>query len=127
MIHHELMKVDGILIVTPEKVLKSSDFDALVKDVDPYIESSGGLKGLMIYAESFPGWNDFAGLISHLRFVRSHHQKIARIAAVTDGSIVSILPRIANYFIDAEVKHFKYRDKAAALEWLHGESGPIMN
>jgi len=118
MIHHELMKNDAILIVTPKNKLESQDFDNLAKEVDPYLEDRGGLKGLMIYTESFPGWSDFAALISHLKFIKNHHQKIARIAAVTDGRIVSILPRIADHFVDAEVKHFEYEDNASALEWL---------
>lgn len=37
MIHHELMKNDGILIVTPEKKLESHDFENLAKEVDPYL------------------------------------------------------------------------------------------
>lgn len=118
MIRHELLKEDGILIVTPEKPLKTEDFDRLAKAVDPYLEEKGTLKGLMIYTEAFPGWNDFAALISHLQFVRRHHQKIARVAAVTNSSILSNLPRIASHFINAEVKHFAYKEKVRALEWL---------
>lgn len=64
----------------------------------------------MIYTESLPGWSDFAALISHLKFVKNHHQKIAKIAALTDGMVISFLPRIADCFVDAEVKHFDYKD-----------------
>ena len=121
MIHHELLE-QGVLIVTPEGPLDSADFEALAETVDPYLERKGNLKGLMIYVASFPGWNDFAALISHFKFVKGHHQKIAKVAAVTDGGILSILPRLANHFVDAEVKHFDYRDKERALQWLSGQT-----
>jgi hypothetical protein len=35
----------------------------------------------MIYTKSFPGWESFGALVSHLKFVADHHQKIERIAA----------------------------------------------
>ncbi len=80
MIRHELREDDGILIVSPEASLTSEDFISLARDVDPYIERKGGLAGLLIESESFPGWRDFGALISHLRFVRDHHRKIRRVA-----------------------------------------------
>jgi hypothetical protein len=73
---------------------------------------------LLIEAESFPGWHDFSALLSHLRFVKEHHQKIRKVAAVTDSGFLTILPKVAGHFLKAEVKHFPYHDKAAALAWL---------
>jgi hypothetical protein len=118
MISHELMSERGILIVIPEGPLEKNDFEALARDVDPYIEAQGKLNGLLISAKVFPGWKDFAALVSHLRFVKNHHQKIRRVAAVTDSGFLSILPHIANHFVAAEVKHFEYGDKDRALAWL---------
>ena len=118
MIKSELLKDEGILIVTPEGPLASSDFEMLTRKVDPYIEEQGGLNGLMIYTESFPGWQDFSSLISHLSFVREHERNIAKVAAVTDSGFLSIMPRIVDHFVQAEVRHFDYADKAKALAWL---------
>jgi hypothetical protein len=53
-----------------------------------------------------------------LRFVKNHHQKIRKVAAVTDSGFLAIMPHIANHFVAAEVKHFEYRDKDRALAWL---------
>jgi hypothetical protein len=121
MIHQELRRDRGILIVTPQGPLEKEDFELLAKEVDPYIEEKGGLKGLMIYAKSFPGWNDFGALVSHLKFVRNHERQIRKIAAVTDSTILSILPEIASHFVHAEVKHFEFDDEDRALEWLASE------
>lgn len=118
MLHYEFLQDDSILIVTPDGPLTSSDFDRLAMEVDPFIEEKNKINGLMIYVESFPGWNDFAALVSHLKFVKNHHQNIGRVAAVTDSGFLSILPRVANHFVSAEVRHFDCQDKEGALNWL---------
>ena len=118
MLHHELNPDLGILTITPEGPLVKEDFEALANIVDPFIESAGKLNGLMIYTKSFPGWQDFAGFTSHIRFVKDHQQHIAKVAAVTDGGILSIMPGIADHFVKAEVRHFDYEEKEEALEWL---------
>ncbi|MGD2112769.1 MAG: STAS/SEC14 domain-containing protein [Gammaproteobacteria bacterium] len=118
MINAQLRRKDGILIVTPTGRLQRADFEQLRLLVDPYIEEHGGLTGVLIDAESFPGWEDFSGLLSHLRFASNYHERIERIAAVTDSSFLAILPRVADHFAAAEVRHFEYRERDAALDWL---------
>ncbi len=115
---NEVMLDEKILVITPEGSLKSTDFERLAKEVDPYIEAMGILNGLMIYSESFPGWENFAALLSHMKFIKEHHHNIKKVAAVTDSGFLSILPRVANHFVQAEVKHFSYKDKDVALDWL---------
>jgi len=118
MIHHELLRDQGILIVTPQGPLEKADFEMLAQTVDPFIASNGKLNGLMIYSESFPGWNDFAALVTHLKFVKDHQRHIAKVAAVTDSGFLSILPHIADHFVHAQVRHFDYSEKQNALTWL---------
>jgi len=118
MISHELLEGAGILIVSPQGPLESADFENLVKQVDPYLEQKGQLNGLMIQTESFPGWHDFGALISHLRFVRGHHQQIKKVAAVSDSTFLTIMPKVAQHFVRAEVRHFDYDERGAALAWL---------
>jgi tRNA U38,U39,U40 pseudouridine synthase TruA len=121
MLEYELNRAESILIVMPGGPLESTDFEKLVREVDPYIEEKGKLNGLMIYAESFPGWDNFAAFLSHMKFVKNHHQKIKKIAAVTGSSFLSIMPKVANHFVRAEVRHFDYDDKVVALNWLKAE------
>jgi hypothetical protein len=118
MLKHELLSDKGILIVTPEGPLEQADFEVIARVADPYIESNGALNGLMIYTESFPGWNDFSGLVSHIRFVKDHQKAIKKVAAVTDSGFLSILPGIADHFVKAEIRHFEYDDRDDAMEWL---------
>ena len=121
MLNYELNRAEGILILNPIGPLESTDFGKLVQEVDPYIMEKGKLNGLMIYAKSFPGWDNFAAFLSHMKFIKNHHQKIRKIAAVTDSSFLSIMPQVANHFIQAEVRHFDCDDKDAALNWLKTE------
>ena len=118
MLSHELLGDEGILIVSPRQSLESADFESVSQAVDPYIEQHGPLAGLLIDAESFPGWQNFGALLSHFRFVRDHHRNIRKVAAVTDDKLLSFLPAVASHFVAADVKHFPYADKQAALEWL---------
>ena len=118
MIKAQLLRDEGILAVTPVDVLESNDFERLRLLVDPYIEEHGELQGLLIDAESFPGWEDFSSMLSHLSFVSNYQEKIKRVAAVTDSGFLAILPKVADYFTAAEVRHFDYRDRDKALSWL---------
>ncbi len=118
MIRHELRPDEGVLVVTPEMPLKAADFENLAREINPYIEREGRLRGLMIYTKSFPGWESFAALIAHLRFVKEHHRKIEKVAAVTDSNLLSIAPLIAQHFLKAEVRRFPFADKDLALAWL---------
>ena len=118
MVSYELIRDKGILVIMPEGPLRSDDFEALGKAVDDYIVSEGALTGVMISAEKFPGWEDFAGFLSHLRFIRENNRDIDKVAAVTDSAFLSIMPRVVDYFISANVRHFAYEDREAAMHWL---------
>lgn len=118
MIDAQLLRDQGILVVAPEGKLEEADFERLRLLADPYIEEHGELKGLLIDAESFPGWEDFSSMLTHIRFARSFEQHIERVAAVTDSGFLAILPRVTDYFASAEVRHFEYEDRDAALDWL---------
>jgi hypothetical protein len=114
----ELIDDQGVVILEPRGELEAADFERLSTEVDPYIESAGGLNGLMVMAEHFPGWDDFAALSSHIRFVREHHAKIRRVAVVTSDRLVSALPRFASRFVDAEIRAFPLEGRDEALLWV---------
>ena len=118
---YEINRVDGILIVTPIDPLEASDFPGLVREVDRDIEEKGKLSGLMIYAEAFPGWDSFAAFLPQLKFVKNDHLIIRKIAAVTGSGFLSIMPQVANHFVQAELRCFDYADRDVALDWLKAE------
>jgi hypothetical protein len=118
MLKHELQSDKGVLIVRPEGPLAATDFSALATDTDAYIATHGALKGLMICAKAFPGWDNIDAAISHFKFVRDHHRLIAKVAVVTDSEVLSLLPVFASHFVKANVKHFKGDEEAKALAWI---------
>lgn len=98
--------------------MQESDFEELAAVVDPMISSHGSLGGLLIHTESFPGWEDFAGFLSHMRFVKEHGSKIGKVALVTDSALGSVGPNLAKLFVSAEIEHFPYADMSRARAWL---------
>ena len=61
-------KANGIALLEPDGPLSKEDFESAVKIIDPFIEKNEHLNGLIIHTESFPGWDSFAALSSHLKF-----------------------------------------------------------
>ena len=118
MLAHELLSDRGILLLRPQGPIQAGDFESIANLVDPYIEQTGGLHGVMIEAPSFPGWDSFAALVSHLRFVRDHHRLITKIAVVSDNAVLSIAPQIAKHFVKAELRNFSPSNRESALAWL---------
>ncbi len=114
----ELHEDSGILILHPHGKLEAGDFERLGETVDPYLAKAGGLKGLMIEASSFPGWDDFSALASHVRFAKDHQTKISRVAVVSDAKIFAVIPKMAAVFLSAEVRSFSASERDAALLWL---------
>jgi hypothetical protein len=117
-IQHDLDEANGILMLEPEGHLSAADFAELTRVVDQYLYAHGRLNGLLIEAASFPGWEDFTALVSHLRFIRDHHRKIRRIAVVTDSKVLTLGPKLASHFVSAEVQTFPGAQRAVALQWL---------
>jgi hypothetical protein len=118
MIDYNLDAANSILYVRPKAALAADDFVQLAKAVDPHIEATGGLAGLIIETPSFPGWESLGAFAAHFRFVRDHHKHIKKVAVVTDSSIGNVAERLASHFVSAEIKHFAAGQTEAAKQWI---------
>jgi len=118
MLKIDLDKVTGIAVLHPESALTEADFLSASQKIDPYIEETGKLQGLVIHVESFPGWQSFSALCKHLTFVREHHKKISHIALVTDSVLGNLAENIATHFVSAEIKHFQFSQLEEAKSWI---------
>lgn len=118
MIQCELLRDRGILVIAPEGPLEANDFKRVAALVDPWIAENCALKGLMVRAPFIPDWENFGGLLEHMRFVREHHRHIERVAAVTDSAFLKIAPLIARHFADPEIRVFGSDEDAGAMTWL---------
>jgi hypothetical protein len=120
MLSVELDEGKGIALLEPDGPLSQGDFEAAAKLIDPHIEKTGQLNGLVIHTQAFPGWDSFAGLSSHLKFVKEHHKKISRIAIATDSVIGRLGESIASHFMNAEIKEFSFQELEQAKAWAAG-------
>lgn len=122
MLKHTLLSADGILILEPSEALESADFEAVIHDMDPYLAAHESLAGVMIFARAFPGWLNLEAAISHLQLIESYHQKIKRLAIVSDNVLLAALPTFAAHLVHPDVKHFAESEYEAALTWLQQTS-----
>jgi hypothetical protein len=120
MIDYELDKATRILRVRPESSLDKNDFAELAKAVDPEIETSGDLAGLIIDAPHFPGWDSFGSVVTHIRFVHDHHEHVKKIAVVTDSHLGDFAERLVSHFVSAEIRQFPAGQIAQAQHWIVG-------
>jgi SpoIIAA-like len=120
MIEYTLDTTHSILIVRPKSALEQGDFAQLAQTVDPHIEKTGGLAGLIIEAPAFPGWESLGAMAAHIRFVRDHHKRIRRIGLVTDSPIGNVAERLVSHFVAAEIRHFAAGELEAARRWILG-------
>ena len=127
MINYELRHDEGILVLHPEGPLEAADFISITSQVDTYLTGHGKLYGVLIHANSFPGWKDFAAMLAHLKFLKEHIQKIEKVAVVADGALANIMPDIANHFVHAQVRHFDFVREDTAWDWLRQTGKTQMN
>jgi hypothetical protein len=114
---HRLLPESGVLVVEPHGPLRPEDFDALALTVDPWIEAHGELRGLVVHAREFPGWESLESFFRHLRFIRDHHRRIRRVALCAGGRLAALAPTLAEHFVKAELRHFDHDEIEAAIAW----------
>lgn len=116
----KLNELEGIAILEPDGELSEKDFISAAAIIDPYIETSGKLNGIIIHTRAFPGWDSFSALITHLKFIKQHHKKVSHIAFVTDSPIAAFAEHVANHFVSAEIKNFSFDELEESIKWISG-------
>jgi hypothetical protein len=86
-IDHTFDAAQSILHLRPKAALTKEDFAQIAKTVDPQIEKTGALAGIIIETSAFPDWDSLGAMAAHFRFVRDHHTRVKRIAVVTDAKL----------------------------------------
>ena len=118
MIEYDLDTENSIVLVRPKSALEKDDFTKLANAVDPHIEATGALAGVINEASGFPGWASFGALINHFRFVRDHHKHVKKVAVVTDSALGDFAERLASHFVSAEIRHFPAGQVEEARQWI---------
>lgn len=118
MLNVQLDQEKAIALLEPNGALSKEDFIKASQIIDPFIEASGKLNGLIIHVRTFPGWDSFSALVTHLKFVNEHHKKISRLAFVTDSPVGKFVEHIASHFVQAELQSFSFDDLEDARKWI---------
>ena len=118
MIEYHLDTEHSILHVQPKSAIAQDDITKLAKAVDPHIEATGGLAGVILEAPKFPGWQSLGAMVTHFRFVRDHHKHVKKIAVVTDSALGDFAQRLASHFVSAEIRHFPAGQVEEAQKWI---------
>ena len=122
MVEVDLDSAHSILQLRPKSALEEADFVKLAQTVDPHIEATGGLRGIIVEVASFPGWESLGAMATHFRFVRDHHKFIGKVAVVTDSKLADVAERLGTHFIAAEIRHFPAGQAEAAKQWIVGRA-----
>ena len=73
---------DRVLKVTVPEKLSAGDFRQLAPQIDFLLQQQGSIR-LLVDASNFDGWENLAAFEKHIGFVKTHHQKVERIAVIT--------------------------------------------
>jgi hypothetical protein len=57
-------------------------------------------------------------MAAHIRFVCDHHERVKKIAVVTDAKLGDVAEKIASHFVAATIKHFPAGQTQAAEQWI---------
>lgn len=118
MIDMSLMKKDGILIVAPTGPFTDDDMEELRGTLSGMVADGDEVKGLLIDAKAFPGYADIAAMYAHLGIIRDFHDKIARLALVSDAAFASAGEFFAKTIMGVDAKHFPGSQREDAIAWL---------
>lgn len=121
MIDMELDIESGVAEITVHKKLEEADFETLAPHVDKLIEQKGKMRGVLVNLGDFHGWENLHAVLTHLRFVKDHHEFIKRLAIVGDKRWQEVVPHVVKLFVDAEPRHFNSDAIDEARAWVREE------
>ena len=118
MLHHHFIEKAGLLVLRPDGELTEPEIAGLRSAVEAYLSDHKDIHGLLIDAQSFPGYDGISSFVSHVKFVAEFHKKIEKVALVSDAKVADLADFMARTFVHQNFRHFPYAERDAALEWL---------
>ena len=115
MIKIETVRDNVIRVTAPEK-LKADDFQKIAPQVDLILQRYGKVK-LLIDATAFNGWENIAAFEHHAAFVKSHQQKVDRLAVIVAHDWQHWLVGAVRVFLHPQVRAY---DKGHESEACNG-------
>jgi hypothetical protein len=114
---HQYLSDARVLVLLPKDILHVEDFEALTERMRSLRESGAPVHGVIVRTAKLPKWSNLGALIRHVRFVRTFHEEIARIAIVSDAQMARTIAAIVERFVDADVRWYGALEFEVALQW----------
>ena len=118
MIKTDIISANALRLIAPKK-LKAEDFRQLRPQIDSLISRHGKIR-LLIDGSGFDGWENIAALQAHAGFIRSHQQKIERIAVIARHNWQHWVIGAVRMFLHPEVRAYDRNHENEALQWIVG-------
>ena len=118
MIKTDIISANALRLIAPKK-LKAEDFRQFRPQIDSLISRHGKIR-LLIDGSGFDGWENIAALQAHAGFIRSHQQKIERIAVIARHNWQHWVIGAVRMFLHPEVRAYDRNHENEALQWIVG-------
>lgn len=110
---------DTIFYVKVLGKIEQGDFEENIRvPADHTIAEYGKIRGILIDANDFEGWEDFPALMEHIGFVKDINHDVDKVAIIGDGTWQKILPQIAGLFVKPVLKRFEPGHGQEAEDWI---------
>lgn len=118
MITVEVDPDSNVAILQPQGSITENDFETVRKIVDPYIDKTGRLDGVIVQARRFPDSEALRNLSSHMRFTHDQQERVSRVAVVSDSAMGNVKETLSENFTHADIQTFPFQDFEKAKRWV---------
>lgn len=118
MITVEVDPDSNVAILQPQGTITESDLENVRGIVDPHIDRTGRLDGVIVQARRFPDSESFRNLSAHMRFSHDQQEKVARVAVVSDSAVGNVKESLSENFTHADIQTFPFQDFEKAKRWV---------
>ena len=99
--------------------IEKGDFENnITRPADHVIAEYGKIRGIIIDASKFAGWEDFPALMEHIGFIRELDDNVGRVAIIGDATWQKLLPPVASLFLEPTTKRFEPGHGQDAEDWV---------
>lgn len=105
-----------VKVTAPEK-LKADDFREITLQVDSILARHGKIR-LLVDLSGFEGWENMEAFENHISFIKTHYQKIDRIAVVVGHEWQRWLAGAIKVFLHLNMRVFEKNHEDEALRWI---------
>jgi hypothetical protein len=116
MIKLEVIQANILKVMAPEK-LEAYDFLQLEPQVDTLISQYGKIR-LLVDLSGFGGWENIEAFENHVGFVKTHQQKVERIAVLVGHNWQHGLASLLKMFLHPDIKSYDKIQESEALQWI---------